>query len=82
MNKRQLEALERERYDISYRKIKPKKKLIIDSVEPTKIEALSERYKQMFFHAGRYSAGARDAKALKEYASYLAFEELSQDSTT
>ena len=76
MNKRQLEALERERYDISYRKVKPKKKLIIDSVEPTKIEALSERYKQMFFHAGRYAAGARDQKAIREYAAYMAFEDL------
>ena len=79
MNKRQLEALERERYDISYRNIKPKKKLIIDKVNPTQVEALSERYKQMFFHAGRYAAGARDTKATKEYASYLAFEDLSED---
>ena len=78
MNKRQLEALERERYDISYRNIKPKKKLIIDRVEPTKIEALSERYKQMFFHAGRYAAGARDQKAIREYASYMAYEDLSE----
>jgi len=65
MNKRQLEALERERYDIGYRKVKPKKKLI-----------LSERYKQMFFHAGRYAAGARDKKAVREYASYMAFEDI------
>lgn len=79
MNKRQLEALERERYDISYRKVKPKKKLIIDSVEPTQVEALSERYKQMFFHAGRYAAGDRDKKAVTEYASYLHFEGLSDE---
>ena len=79
MNKRQLEALERERYDISYRNVKPKKKLIIDKVNPTQVEALSERYKQIFFHAGRYAAGARDTKATKEYASYLAFEDLSED---
>ena len=76
MNKRQLEALERERYDISYRKLTPKKKLIIDKVNPTQVEALSEKYKQMFFHAGRYAAGARDTKAKREYASYLAFEDM------
>lgn len=79
MNKRQLEALERERYDISYRNVKPKKKLIIDKVNPTQIESLSERYKQMFFHAGRYAAGARDKKAVKHYADYLVFEGLSED---
>jgi len=79
MNKKQLESLERERYDISYRNIKPKKKLMIDKPNPSKVEALSERYKQMFFHAGRYAAGARDTKATKEYASYLAFEDLSED---
>jgi len=79
MNKRQLEALERERYDISYRKVKPKKKLIIDKVNPTQVEALSEKYKQMFFHAGRYAAGARDNKAVREYASYMAFEDLNYE---
>jgi len=79
MNKKQLEALERERYDISYKKLTPKKKLIIDRIEPTKVEALSERYKQMFFHAGRYAAGARDKPAVKHYADYLVFEGLSED---
>ena len=79
MNKRQLEALERERYDISYRKLTPKKKLIIDKVNPTQVEALSERYKQMFFHAGRYAQGARDQKAVREYAAYMAFEDIHED---
>jgi len=79
MNKKQLEALERERYDISYRNIKPKKKLIIDKPSPTQVEALSERYKQMFFHAGRYAAGARDQKAVREYSAYMAFEDLTDE---
>ncbi len=78
MNKKQLEALEAERWDISYRNIKPKKKVVLDKVEATKVEALSERYKQMFFHAGRYAQGARDEKATREYAAYMAFEDIEE----
>jgi hypothetical protein len=61
--------LEAERIDISYRNPIPKP---IVKVETKVLKTIPERYKRIYFHAGRYSAGDRDRlaeQAWKEYAS-------------
>ena len=79
MNKKQWEALEAERYDTSYLKPKKRVRAAKPKNNPTELSHLEERFKQMFFHAGRYSAGARDKRAVKEYAAYLAYEGMNED---
>lgn len=77
MNKKQLDALESERNDISYRKQKRPPVVSKPKHRPADLLALEERFKRMYFHAGRYSAGARDTKAQKEWQAYESFEGLS-----
>jgi len=40
------------------------------------LEWLEERYKKMFFHAGRYAAGDRDATCTQAYQQFIHYENL------
>ena len=76
VNKKEFQKLEAERWDISYRKRKPK--ALEPQVNKNKAAELviNEKLKSMFFHAGRYSAGDRDKKATKAWQSYETYEGL------
>jgi len=59
--------LENERLDISYRKhfAKPEVKVITKT-----LKVIPERFKKIYFHAGRYAAGDRDKLASEAWAEY------------
>lgn len=44
-----------------------------------KLHILEEHFKHIFFHAGRYSAGARDRTAVLAWKSYCVFEGIEED---
>lgn len=57
-----MKQLEAERNDISYRKRLPEPQVQVIVKE---VKRVPERLKKVYFHAGRYSAGDRDALAVK-----------------
>jgi hypothetical protein len=68
------EVLEAERNDISYKRhfTKPEIKVITKT-----LKVIPERFKRIYFHAGRYSAGDRDSMAVEAWLEY----ELAEDIT-
>ena len=68
-----VQRLEAERNDISYRKhfAQPEVKVITKTVK-----VVPERFKKLYFHAGRYSAGDRDNLARDAWAEYERTENL------
>jgi hypothetical protein len=67
-----IKRLEAERNDISYRKRLPEPQVQVIVKE---VKRVPERIKKIYFHAGRYSAGDRDALATEANAE---FEKLEQ----
>ena len=67
------QKLEAERNDISYRKriTKPE----VQVVTKTR-KVIPERFKRIYFHAGRYAAGDRDNLATQAWAEYEKLENL------
>jgi len=68
-----VQRLEAERNDISYRKhfTKPEVQVITKTVK-----VVPERFKKLYFHAGRYAAGDRDNLARDAWAEYERTENL------
>jgi spore coat polysaccharide biosynthesis protein SpsF (cytidylyltransferase family) len=68
-----VQRLEAERNDISYRKriTKPEVKVVTKT-----LKVIPERFKRIYFHAGRYAAGDRDRLAVEAYAEYERAENL------
>ena len=68
-----VQRLEAERNDISYRKriTKPEVKVITKT-----LKVIPERFKRIYFHAGRYAAGDRDNLARDAWAEYERTENL------
>jgi hypothetical protein len=67
-----LQRLEVERHDLSYRS--PATQPVVSSVpvqrqpaKPRAVKKASEARDKLYFNAGRYSAGARDAKAVEAW---------------
>ena len=62
-----VQRLEAERNDISYRKriTKPEVKVITKT-----LKVIPERFKKIYFHAGRYAAGDRDKLASEAWSEY------------
>jgi len=67
------QKLEAERNDISYRKriTKPEVKVITKT-----LKVIPERFKRIYFHAGRYAAGDRDNLATQAWSEYEELENL------
>ena len=65
--------LEAERIDISYRNPIPKP---IVKIETKVIKTIPERFKRIYFHAGRYAAGDRDKMAEQAWREYADAEGL------
>ena len=67
------QKLEAERHDISYRKriTKPE----VQVVTKTR-KVIPERFKRIYFHAGRYAAGDRDNLAIQAWSEYEELENL------
>jgi hypothetical protein len=68
-----VQRLEAERNDISYRKriTKPEVKVVTKT-----LKVIPERFKKIYFHAGRYAAGDRDKLASEAWAEYEKQENL------
>ena len=68
-----VQRLEAERNDISYRSqfTKPEVKVITKT-----LKVIPERFKRIYFHAGRYAAGDRDNLAAQAWAEYERTENL------
>ena len=68
-----VQRLEAERNDISYRKhfTKPEVQVITKTVK-----VVPERFKKLYFHAGRYAAGDRDNLATQAWSEYEELENL------
>ena len=68
-----VQRLEAERNDISYRSqfTKPEVKVITKT-----LKVIPERFKRIYFHAGRYAAGDRDNLARDAWAEYERTENL------
>lgn len=68
-----VQRLEAERNDISYRKriTKPEVKVVTKM-----LKVIPERFKRIYFHAGRYAAGDRDNLARDAWAEYERTENL------
>jgi len=62
-----VQKLEAERNDISYRKriTKPEVQVVTKT-----LKVIPERFKKIYFHAGRYAAGDRDKLASEAWAEY------------
>jgi len=62
-----IQQLELERNNISYRShfTKPEVKVITKT-----LKVIPERFKKIYFHAGRYAAGDRDKLASEAWAEY------------
>jgi hypothetical protein len=74
MNFKQLcEALEAERHDTFYLTGLSKQKT---TVVTKTLHVMPERFKRVYFHAGRYSAGARDKMAIQAWLEYELAEDL------
>ena len=67
------QKLEAERNDISYRKriTKPEVQVVTKT-----LKVIPERFKRIYFHAGRYAAGDRDKLASEAWAEYERTENL------
>ena len=67
------QRLELERHDISYRKriTKPEVQVITKTRK-----VIPERFKRIYFHAGRYAAGDRDNLATQAWSEYEELENL------
>lgn len=68
-----VQRLEAERVDISYRNAIPKP---IVKVETKVVKTFPERFKKVYFHAGRYAAGDRDTLAIEAWSEYARAEGL------
>ena len=68
-----VQRLEAERNDISYRKriTKPEVKVVTKT-----LKVIPERFKRIYFHAGRYAAGNRDNLATQAWSEYEELENL------
>ena len=68
-----VQRLEAERNDISYRKrfTKPEVQVVTKT-----LKVIPERFKRIYFHAGRYAAGDRDKLASEAWAEYERTENL------
>jgi len=68
-----VQRLEAERNDVSYRShfTKPEVKVITKT-----LEVIPERFKRIYFHAGRYAAGDRDNLATQAWLEYEELENL------
>ena len=68
-----VQRLEAERNDISYRKhfAKPEVKVVTKT-----LKVIPERFKRIYFHAGRYAAGDRDNLAIQAWSEYEELENL------
>jgi len=68
-----VQRLEAERNDISYRKriTKPEVKVVTKT-----LKVIPERFKRIYFHAGRYAAGDRDNLAIQAWSEYEELENL------
>ena len=68
-----VQKLEAERNDISYRKriTKPEVQVVTKT-----LKVIPERFKRIYFHAGRYAAGDRDNLARDAWAEYERTENL------
>jgi len=68
-----VQRLEAERNDISYRShfTKPEVKVVTKT-----LKVIPERFKRIYFHAGRYAAGDRDNLARDAWAEYERTENL------
>jgi len=68
-----VQKLEAERNDISYRKriTKPEVQVVTKT-----LKVIPERFKRIYFHAGRYSAGDRDNLATQAWSDYEELENL------
>ena len=62
-----IQQLELERNNISYRShfTKPEVKVVTKT-----LKVIPERFKKIYFHAGRYAAGDRDKLASEAWAEY------------
>jgi len=66
-------SLEAERIDITYRKqLAPPKVHVVTKT----LKVIPERFKKIYFHAGRYAAGDRDSLAIEAWAAYEREEDL------
>ena len=67
------EALEAERNDLSYlgRTRQPKIRVVTKT-----LKVIPESFKSLYFHAGRYSSGARDSVATQAWWEFEMAEEL------
>ena len=68
-----VQKLEAERHDISYRKriIKPEVQVVTKT-----LKVIPERFKRIYFHAGRHAAGDRDNLATQAWSEYEELENL------
>ena len=68
-----VQRLEAERNDVSYRShfTKPEVKVITKT-----LKVIPERFKRIYFHAGRYAAGDRDNLATQAWLEYEELENL------
>ena len=68
-----VQKLEAERNDVSYRShfTKPEVKVITKT-----LKVIPERFKKLYFHAGRYAAGDRDNLATQAWSEYEELENL------
>ena len=68
-----VQKLEAEGHDISYRKriTKPEVQVVTKT-----LKVIPERFKKIYFHAGRYAAGDRDKLASEAWAEYEKQENL------
>jgi len=66
-------VLEAERIDISYRKqLEPAPVQVVTKT----LKVIPERFKKIYFHAGRYAAGDRDSLAIEAWVAYEQEEDL------
>ncbi len=67
------QKLEAERHDIGYRKrfTKPEVQVVTKT-----LKVIPERFKRIYFHAGRYAAGDRDNLATQAWSEYEELENL------
>jgi len=68
-----VQRLEAERNDISYRKriTKPEVQVVTKT-----LKVIPERFKRIYFHAGRHAAGDRDNLATQAWSDYEELENL------
>ena len=68
-----VQRLEAERNDISYRKrvTKPEVQVVTKT-----LKVIPERFKRVYFHAGRYAAGDQDKLATQAWSEYEKLENL------